>query len=174
MVIPLISPSAGRRNANPVATEGEGAGVPFCTLSRYWELCILHPLALSLLSAVPFLFFDNHCAKSVIKLRQPCVTLMFNLAWSLPPIPPPAQEGGKLGGVKGPPPTSLLLSLEVGRPAGGACRPGLASPGQLERAPPASPLPLLGRVPVKLWPITRSLSQLLPVFALSVPPPLAS
>lgn len=100
---------------------------------------------------------------------------MFNLAQPRPRIPhQPRKEG--VGGLRAPLPPQLLLSIVVGWPAGGAHRPGLTSggsAGQLEPAPPAFPFPLLGRVPVKLWSITHSLSQLLPIFVLSVPPPLA-
>lgn len=46
-------------------------------------------------------------------------------------------------------------------------QPVLAGPSCLPRPP-------LGSVPVKLWSITRSLSRLLHIFALSVPPPPAS
>lgn len=69
---------------------------------------------------------------------------------------------------------TLLLSMQVGHPAGGARSLRLAplgSAGQFWPGPLGSPFPRLGRVPVKLWLITRSLSPLPLIFVLSVPPP---
>lgn len=168
-----LSLSAGRHKANPAATYLQERVVeclplpcPVCVTGSH-----VSPSLEPGLSCFFPVLSDNHFAKSVIKTHRTCVVLIFSLAWSPPPL-----EGGELGNLNDYP-TSLLFFWEVGSPAGGARCSGLAPSGKRRpvlAGPSCLPRPPLGSVPVKLWSITRSLSRLLHIFALSVPPPPAS